>query len=295
MAIVNKQTMKPPAQPAKKPFVPIKGQVNTQQKKPKSAWELPETIKIMLYGRSGTGKTTLWSTFPGPICACITSNIKSTGELRSIDTPEMRNKITPYIIKESSELTWILENAASEGFKTIVLDHVTGMQDLILKEVTGLDKIPEQKNWGVFTREQYGQAVAQAKEYLRLALDLPLNTVIIGQERVFNSKDEGNDDEQLKPLVGADTSPALGRWLNPTVDYLLQCFIRPKYITKEIDNAGKKVKKEVRVEGEVEYCVRCEPHETFMTKFRSTVKYDQRTKVIINPDYNKIMKAIKGN
>ena len=29
-----------------------------------SAWDYTDSISLLLYGRSGTGKTTLWATFP---------------------------------------------------------------------------------------------------------------------------------------------------------------------------------------------------------------------------------------
>jgi ABC-type lipoprotein export system ATPase subunit len=50
-----------------------------------------DTIQLLLYGRSGTGKTTLWSTFPKPILGVICSGGQRSGELRSVSLEDRRH------------------------------------------------------------------------------------------------------------------------------------------------------------------------------------------------------------
>lgn len=251
-----------------------------------------ETIKCAFYGQSGTGKTTLWATFPGPILAVICSGgMKNAGELKSIDTPEYRKKIKPVVIQDSSEIRDVVAYAESGEFGTVVLDHGSGLQDLQLKEVLGIKDIPVQKSWGLASQQQYGQVAIQWKECVRAILNLPNNVVIVTQERDFTTEG-GNTTDILLPTIGPALMPSLTGWLNPTVDYIVQTVKRPKMVEKTIKVAGKEIKTEERVKG-VDYCIRVGPHDVFTTKFRIP-KGRELPEFISNPTYEKIMKVIKG-
>jgi hypothetical protein len=248
------------------------------------------TIRLLLYGQSGSGKTTLWATFPGPILALICSGGNKPGELRSINTAEYRKKINPKIVKSSDQLKELL--ATANEYSTVVLDHVSGLQDLTLKEILGLDELPAQKSWGLATQAQYGQSTMQCKEYLRAMLNLEGNVVIIGQERINGGKDDGLEESIMHPTVGVAVTPSLAGWLNPACDYIVQAFVRPKMVNDTIDVNGKKIPTRKRGKG-VEYCVRTEKHDTFVTKFR-VPKGSKLPDVIVDPTYDKILKAING-
>src|ERR1044072_7380628 len=66
--------------------------------------ENDEGLKMLLYGVSGTGKTTLWATFPGPILAIICSGGNRSGELRSIKTPDIVKKVHEVELRNSEEI-----------------------------------------------------------------------------------------------------------------------------------------------------------------------------------------------
>lgn len=252
-----------------------------------------EFLKILLYGASGTGKTSFWSTMPGPILALITSGGNKTGELRSINTPENRKKIKQVTIQDSSEIIEVIDYVKSSGaFKTVVSDHVSGLQDLILKEILGIDEIPAQKGWGLASQQQYGQCTQQCKEYLRALLNLDANIVIIGQERTFNGKDDGMTSDIIQPTVGVAVAPSLAGWINPACDFVLQTFKRPRMVTTSSKIAGKDVEITKRGKG-VDYCIRCEPHDVFMTKFRMP-RGRKLPPVIVDPSYDKLIKIIQG-
>lgn len=245
---------------------------------------------MLLYGQSGTGKTTFWATFPGPVMCLVCSGGNKPGELRSIDTPEYRQKITPVIVESSDELKNVLEKEAA-GYATVVLDHATGLADLILKEVLGILELPAQKGWGLASQQQYGQVSLQAKEYLRAMLNLPGNVVIVAQERVFGGGEEQQSDV-LRPTVGAALTPSLVGWLNPACDYVVQTYKRPK--TKEVTTqvGNKSVTTRQRDKG-VDYCLRTEPHDTYTTKFRIP-RGIPLPECIVDPTYDKMMSLIRG-
>lgn len=246
-----------------------------------------EGISINIYGRSGTGKTTFWGSFPGPILSVICSGGKRPGELRSLNTPEMRKKIKTVTLESPEELLEVAEYAEGK-FQTVVIDHATGLYEKVLANVLGMDKLPEQSSWGLATREQYGQATLQTKELLRSVLDLSCNRVIIAQEREFGS--DSDNAEVLLPYVGSALPPSLTGWLNTACDYIVNTFIRPKMESKVSKVGTKSITTQVR-KGGVEYCLRVGPHDIFTTKFR-TPNGDDLPELIVNPTYQKLSELI---
>ncbi len=247
-----------------------------------------EGISINLYGKSGTGKTVLWSTFPKPILAIVCSALKKPGELRSINTAENRKTISTVTLENSNELKDLIEYQQNEKkFKTVVLDHATGLQDLLLKEILNLDELPAQGSWGMATRENWGQCSLQTKELLRALLNLFCNRVIIAQERVFDTE---GDEDIILPFVASALTPSTAGWLGPACDYVCQTFIQQKTVTKNIKIAGKIIKKQVCTEG-VDYCLRTAPNPTYATKFRIP-KGETLPEFIVDPTYAKIKKLI---
>lgn len=242
-----------------------------------------------------THNTTFWSTFPAPILAVICSGSVTSGELRSVDTPENRKRIKSVYLERSEEITEIANGAVQHGFKTVVLDHVSGLSDLLFKELLGLAEIPAQKQFlGKKSQEIYGKLAQEGKELLADLLNLTCNVVIIGQERVFGGKEEGLDPEVVKPSIGVATTPALASWLAPTCDYVIQTFKRPRTKVSMVSVLEGQPPQEVveRVKG-IDYCLRCEPHDIYQTKFRMP-KGRTPPDVIVDPDYSKLIAAIRG-
>lgn len=281
MVVVSKQT------PRKK----------TRRKKTESVVDRIEPLsvdddgmRINLYGRSGTGKTTLWATFPKPILAIICSGSSKPGELKSINTKEYRKTIEQVEIEKTSEIRELVEyQKAEEKFATVVLDHATSLQDSTLKEILGLEEIPAQASWGMAKQQDWGQCALQMKENLRALLGLSCNIVIVAQEREFNTD---NENELLMPFVGAALTPSVTGWLNPACDYICQTFIRQEVVEKRMKIGKSEKTMQVRGKG-VQYCLRTAPHEVFTTKFR-VPKGTPLPEVIVDPSFEKIQKLIQG-
>lgn len=252
-----------------------------------SAWDLADGIRMLVYGASGSGKTTLWATFPKPILAVICSGGRKPGELRSIDTPEYRETIDARVCASTEHVNDLIADAGE--FATVVLDHASGLQDLTLKEILGIDELPAQKSWGLATQQQYGQSALMCKEIFRAILGLPCNVVIVAQEREFSSEAGG---DIIAPTVGAALTPSVTGWLNPACDYVVQTFKRPRMVEQRTKVGGETVVTRQRGKG-VEYCLRTEPHDVYQTKFR-VPKGRPLPDVIVDPTYDKIISLIRG-
>lgn len=253
-------------------------------------------VKMGVYGDSATGKTTFWSTFPGPILVILTSGGMKPGELKSIVTPENLDKVSGFAPATGKEYHDLLAAAKADGrYATVVADHGSGLQDLLLHDILGKD-IPVQKLWGLADQKQWGQVSFQFKEIMRSLLNFDANVVITAHQRVF--KNEGNDSaEILKPFVAGALSPSTVNWLNGAVDYLGHTYRRQ--ITRDIDQTvgvgpqAKTMSVRVKVPGEFEFCMRTGIHDIYATKFRLPKGYPLPA-VIRNPTYDKIRAIIRG-
>jgi hypothetical protein len=257
--------------------------------------ELPDAVSMLIYGGSGTGKTRTVSTFPGKILHIICSGGAQSGELRSVSL-EARKKIKqirPENGEEALELMAMLKEDSGSTYNTVVLDHVSGFQDLILAEVLGRP-VPAQKSWGLCTREQWGICSGRCKSILRELLDLPINRVILGQEK---TGEPAEDSELEVPYVGVALIPTLSGWLYPECDYICQTFKRGRRerIVTKLGKGDKAVEKESwkRLPG-VEYCARIGPHSEVTTKWR-VPEGCELPDYIVNPTYDKFMEVINGN
>lgn len=250
-------------------------------------------MKLNIYGRSGTGKTTLACTFPKPLLHIVCSAI-GLGESRSITNIKGVDDIE---IRTCAEIVELRDHVLESDYKTVVLDHATGVQDLKIKEVLGLSEIPlalyraagKGESWSVVSRQQYGQVALEMKEILRELLKLPQHVIIVAQEREFNADGEG---ELLMPFVASALTPSVTGWLNPACDFICQTFIRQKTEEKQISIGKKKVNKRRNVKG-VDYCLRTAPDPVYTTKFRLP-KGTLLPDVVVDPDYVKINKLIQG-
>jgi hypothetical protein len=251
-------------------------------------------IKMNIYGMSGSGKTRLAATFPAPLLWILASGGKKPGELRSVNTPENRKRIHQVVLNDGDELSKIYEFQANEQrFATVIIDHLSGLQDLVLRKVLDIPEIPPQGSWGMASQQQWGETALKMKELCRPYLGLDCNVVLLAQERAFNTeREEGM--EVLMPYVASGCGPSFVGWLNPAVDYIVNTFKRQKTVTKKVKVAGKEVTRKEVVPGQIEYCLRIGPDAVYTTKFREPPTGRPLPDVIVNPDYAKIKKLIDG-
>jgi hypothetical protein len=246
-------------------------------------------ISMLVYGASGTGKTTFAGTFPGFILWIVVSGGNKPGELRSLNTPAMRKKIKKVELESSDDFRALIEYQKESGeYTTLVNDHVSGLQDLVMSEILG-KPVAAQKSWGDATQQQYGKCSMIVKDIMRDFLGLSCNRVILGQERSFEAKE---DNDLVQPNIGVAVSPSIAGWLYPAVDYVCQTFKKQKTEKITVKLGKTEVEQEQAVKG-VDYCLRTGPHSVYTTKFRIPKEYE-KPDYITNPDYKQTMTIING-
>lgn len=245
---------------------------------------------FVFYGRSGTGKTTLAATFPGPILLLDVRDegTDSVADVADLDVKEIED------FDDFEEAYWWLTKHP-DVYKTVIVDTVSQLQQLLVKEIG--EKVAKKGkkagDWGSMTQRDWGNVAAKMKEWIINYRDLTkegMDVVFIAQDRVFNAGEDDDDtDNQISPEVGPALSPAIAKVLNAAVSMIGNTFIRSRIVKKDDKKKpGKKISKEV-----TEYCLRMGPNSSYVTKVRKPRDIEAPS-FIVDPTYEDILEVIKG-
>lgn len=116
--------------------------------------ETPQTVKMMVYGVAGSGKTTLALSTPSPLLLDFDNGVHRVNieHLKDVDTVQ----VTSWA--EVKQLLGMLPNQPAEDlsdYKTIVVDTIGKMMDYIIGYVCGT-KQPSIRDWGAINAEFQG-------------------------------------------------------------------------------------------------------------------------------------------
>ena len=239
--------------------------------------ELKTNTVMMVYGRSGTGKTHFGSTFPKPILF-IDTNERGT-ETIALEEDIDVVRVTEWT--EIDELYWALLNKETDvAYKSIVIDQVSNLQDIGMAEVLrkgrkGRDETFTQRNWG--------QLSGMLKQFISDFRDLSdhYNLLLIAHERINEAGDD--EEESIEPSIGARVMPSVSSFLDGAVDAIGSTFIKERWETED--------KEEVR---HVDYCMRIGPHAYYSTKIRRPVSAGPIPELLVNPTYQKVKDLTTG-
>ena len=242
----------------------------------KSVEDLDENHVVLLYGKSGRGKTKTAATFPGPVLFIDINNEKGLKTVKKVKGLKFARVKT---WKDFQELYWHLRDD-SPDYKTIVLDQITGLQDLGMKAVRAHFKLDDDEPFEGF--KKWGKLSGDMKQWLSSYRELSdlYNVVFIAHERAF---DEGESDD-LDPSVGARVIPSVGDFVAGACDIIGQSFIRSR---KEKNNKGKTI-------SVPEYCLRVGPHPIYTTKIRRPAEAGPLPEFIVDPTYRKLVAIESG-
>lgn len=244
-----------------------------------------------IYGRAGTGKTTLSGTFPGRILL-LDLNDRGDDSVSDVDDLDVMDVSDP---DDLDDAYWFLKKNPSK-YRTVVIDTVTQLQQMFV------ERIAERKNskkkggttkaagdWGTMTKQDWGEVAAEMKTEITRFRDLPMEVVFLAQDRVFGGED---DDEGgfLEAEVGPRLSPSVNKHLCAAVHVIGNTFLRLKKIKKKTEKNGKE--KIVTTE-KIVYCLRVGPNPVYTTKVRKPKDIDV-PEYIENPSYDDILEIVNG-
>lgn len=148
-------------------------------------------VKVMVYSRSGIGKTVLMSTMPKPILISAESGLLSLRrqnleKLFGANNPNIDYDVKVIKVSNVSDLTqahaWCRDHAAAAGFLSVGLDSISEIMEVILANAKAGVKDP---------RQAYGELIDKGQMLIRAFRDLPgLNVCVVAKEEA-NKDDVG--------------------------------------------------------------------------------------------------------
>lgn len=240
---------------------------------------LPSILAVLLYGRSGTGKTTIASSFPSPLLL-LDVREKGTDSVSNVKGVKV-GRIDAW--EDFEAVYWYLEKGEHD-FKTVVIDQLTSLQDLALVKAM---KDNGKKEDDAISKRDFGHASGLMKTWVlnyRDLIDKGIHVVFLAHDRMTagGDDDSGSGEDQIEPNMGPRLMPSVASFLNGSVKIIGNTFIRETFA---IVNKRKK--------RSVEYCMRIGPHAYFVTKARSPVGV-KSPDVIVDPNYDKMLQVLTG-
>lgn len=232
---------------------------------------LPKVLSMLVYGRSGTGKTTFSASWPTPT---LLIDIREKGT-DSIADREGVDVIQCGSWDDLEEIFWYLDSMdkpdyKGKKYKSVVLDQVSSMQDLAMEKAMADEgkEVMSQRLWGVVS----GLMKTWLINYRDLT-DKGINVLFIAHDRV-NKGDSDEDEDALDPQVGARLMPSVAGMLNGAVKAIGNTYVGEVFLE---DKSRK-----------IEYRMRLGPHAYYATKLRNPMGTDC-PEYVVDPTYQSIL------
>lgn len=243
----------------------------------KDLLDLDTPTIITLYGRPGTGKTTISCTLPKPL---LLIDVKDKGTDSGKREDLEPGDITVFELETFDEIydiyDYIEENP--DRFKSVVIDHMTALQDFCY------NKVMDEEGKSRMSQGMYGTAGGYLKEVINLykgLTDLGITPCFNCQDRMESGDGEGED--QLLPEVGPSLMPSVARTLCAASRVIGH--------TYQFENVEKLDGAKVR--RNIEFRLRLGPNPYYITKVTRPMG-TPCPMFLVDATYKDIMKIVKG-
>ena len=227
-----------------------KNQKNAIEGRFKDLLDLDTPTIITLYGRPGSGKTTITGSLPKPI---FFIDVKDKG-WDSLKRAGVKKKdVTIFSIDHFDDLyeayDYLDDNPSK--FKSVVIDHMTALQEF------AMDKVKDEEGKDQMSQRMYGIAGSYMKEVISLYKNLIDHSIIpcfLAEDRTEDGEGEGED--QLMPEVGPAVMPSVAKNLCAA-----SRVIGHTYLQEKVEKTSN-----VKVKRTIEYRLRLGPNPYYITK-----------------------------
>ena len=239
--------------------------------------DLDEPTIITIYGRPGSGKTTLSASLPKPM---LLVDVKDKGGESAKSKDLERGEITVFQIEDFDDIYDLYDyiKANPGTFKSVCIDHMTALQDL------GLDKVKADEGKDQVSQRMYGIVAGYMKEIISLYKDLTdegITPCFLAQDRMDSGDGEGED--QLIPEVGPGLMPSIAKVLGAS-----SRIIGHTYLQEKVEQTGN-----MKVKRTVEYRLRLGPNPYYVTKV-TRPKGTYCPAYLVDGSYDDLIKIVKG-
>lgn len=268
----GKPAQKPSGVPASTPK-PSGNKFLSIAQKIKSVAEVDTNLSVLVYGRSGTGKTTFASTFPKPMLIVDVREKGTIGlrKIKGIDVVEIESW------KDVQDLIEYLK--AGHEYQTIVIDTVTGLQDLATDELLRKNNMKTEDKITLPMHGVIGQMMIGILMDLR---EIAPYVVYLAQDKENKKDADAGATDQIEPSAGAELKDKVAKTLNRAVSVIVQTLIRDEI---GHDKQGKVVMRPA-------YRLRVGPNATYMTKIRQEQGIEVPSD--IQPSYAALMEIMNS-
>lgn len=239
--------------------------------------DLESPTCILLYGRPGTGKTTIASTAPKPL---LLIDVKDLGTESAKREDVQRGDITIYQMEEFDDIykiyDYIKENPTR--FKSVVIDHWTALQELCH------NKVMKEEGKVNMSQQMFGFSSSYLKEIIGLFKDLTslnINPIFICQDRLESG--EGDGEDQLIPEVGPALMPSISRLICASSRVIGHTYLQEK--VEKLSDA--------KISRSIEYRLRLGPNPYYITKVTRPFG-SPCPPYLVDATYQDIISIVKG-
>ena len=223
----------------------------------------------VLWGKSGSGKTHMLSTFPKPILY-LQYGDDGTGTIEDVDG------IDVIVIEDQKHLEGLLEEARlDEQYATVAVDTFS----LFVNEWIDENAVQKKKR---VTQQMWGDLKTDTEKLVKMAKTLSKFKTVVLTCHEATDVIEGMEDE-----IMPDVRPSVSKGARTYLESMANFGIHLTVIEKDVERSDGTTDTVIR------HAAHIAPNPYYWTKLQKPASI-KVPKLVVNPTYDKIMKLMKG-